>query len=143
MWRADAGRLVRYGLSGSASAVTHLGLALALHEGAGFTPVLASGIGFVASIVVSYVLQRNWVFRSRTTHVTGGAKFLAVTAVAWTVNTVVVWAGTAILHAPYRHVQVAALFLIPVFNFALNSRWTFISESIPQRQADREAGYRR
>ncbi|BFU42862.1 GtrA family protein [Krasilnikovia sp. MM14-A1004] len=125
MRRADLGRLLRYGCSGAASAATHFGTALALVEGLGAPPVAASTVGFTASIAVSYVLQRNWVFRAATRHVVGGARFLVVTAVALTCNTAVVWAGTALLHAPYRIVQAVALMLIPLVNYTINSRWTF------------------
>ncbi|RZU49766.1 putative flippase GtrA [Krasilnikovia cinnamomea] len=125
MRRAEFGRLLRYGCSGAASAATHFGTALVLVEGPGMPPVPASTVGFGASIVVSYVLQRNWVFRARTRHAVGGARFLAVTAVALACNTAVVWAGTALLGAPYRLVQAVALVLIPLVNYTINSRWTF------------------
>ncbi|GGQ58234.1 GtrA family protein [Couchioplanes azureus] len=128
---SDPGRLLRYGVSGAASTVTHLGVALALHDGAGLWPVVATTVGFAASIVVSYTLQRNWVFRSAVGHGVGAARFLTVTAVAWTVNTVTVGAGTAVLGLPYALVQAFAIVCIPVVNYALNSRWTFTAAGPP------------
>jgi putative flippase GtrA len=118
-------RLFRYGVSGGASAATHFGVGLALAEGLHVRPVIASSIGFAASIVVSYVLQHAWVFRSTATHATAGTRFLAVTAAAFTLNTLVLWTGTELLHAPYPAVQAIALVAIPVLNYSLNSRWTF------------------
>ena len=116
-------RLIRYGISGGASAATHfsVGYALASH----LWPVAASTIGFAASIVVSYTLQHAWVFRSATGHTVAGPRFLAVTAAAFGLNTAVLWLGTAVLHTPYALAQGVALVLIPVLNFWLNSRWTF------------------
>ena len=58
----------------------------------------ASTAGFVASIVVSYALQRCWVFRSTQRHVWAGLNFLTVTAVAFGVNTGILWIGTEVLH---------------------------------------------
>ncbi|MEV6595226.1 GtrA family protein [Actinoplanes sp. NPDC051346] len=127
----DVGRVLRYGVSGAASTFTHLGVALALHDGAGLWPVVASTAGFVASIVVSYTLQRNWVFRSAVGHGVGAARFLTVTAVAWTVNTVIVGTGTSVLGLPYPYVQAVAIVIIPVVNYALNSRWTFTAATPP------------
>ena len=118
-------RLLRYAVSGGASALTHFGVGLALAEGLHVRPVAASTAGFVASIFVSYVLQRSWVFRSNAGHAVAGSKFLTVTAAAFTLNTVVLWLGTEVLAAPYPLVQAVALVAIPVLNYTLNSRWTF------------------
>lgn len=123
---ADFGRLVRYAISGGASAATHFGVGLALAEGLGVWPVLASTIGFAASVAVSYVLQHAWVFRSDAGHTVAGPKFLTVTAAAFALNTGVLWLGTSVLHGPYPAVQAVALITIPVLNYALNSRWTFV-----------------
>ena len=121
-------RLLRYAVSGGASALTHFGIGLALAEGLHVRPVAASTTGFVASIVVSYALQHAWVFRSATAHAVAGTRFLTVTAAAFALNTVVLWIGTEALHAPYPIVQAVALVAIPVLNYSLNSRWTFRAE---------------
>ena len=118
-------RLLRYGISGGASALTHFGVGVALAEGLGVRPVAASTAGFVASILVSYGLQHSWVFRSAAGHAAAGARFLTVTAVAFTLNTVLLWCGTELMSAPFPLVQAVALVAIPVVNYALNSRWTF------------------
>lgn len=122
---ADLGRLIRYGISGGASAATHFSVGYLLAEGLHVWAVLASTIGFAASIVVSYSLQHAWVFRSATGHTVSGPRFLAVTGAAFALNTAVLWTGTTVLHAPYAMVQGVALVLIPVLNYSLNSRWTF------------------
>jgi putative flippase GtrA len=119
------GRLIRYGISGGASAATHFGVGLALAEGLHVQPVVASTAGFGASIFVSYALQRAWVFRSTATHAVAGSKFLTVTACAFALNTLVLWTGTEVLHEPYPVVQAVALVAIPVLNYSINSRWTF------------------
>lgn len=125
MRSADLRRLVRYGISGGASALTHFGVLVLLAEVLHVWPVAASTAGFVASILVSYLLQRRWVFRSRIGHGVAGARFLTVTAVAFGLNTGIVWAGTEALHLPYGGVQMVALSVIPLVNYTLNSRWTF------------------
>jgi putative flippase GtrA len=114
-------KLFRYGVSGAASAVTHLGGGLLLAEVLGVRPVLASSAGFVASVLVSYGLQRSWVFRSSAGHLAAGGRFLTVTAVAFALNAVIL----GLVAGPYLMVQGIALVAIPVVNYALNSRWTF------------------
>lgn len=118
-------RLVRYGLSGGVSTITHFGIGLAGVHLLHLRPVVASTTGFLASIAVSYLLQRLWVFRSTAGHALAGSKFLIVTGVAFTINTVVLWLGTEVLAVPYPIVQPVALTLIPLVNYFLNSRWTF------------------
>jgi len=114
-------RLLRYGVSGAASAVTHVGAGFLLAQAFGVRPVVASSAGFVASVLVSYGLQRAWVFRSPTGHLTAGGRFLAVTAVAFALNAAIL----GLVAGPYLVVQGIALVAIPVVNYALNSRWTF------------------
>jgi putative flippase GtrA len=118
-------RLGRYGISGCASALTQLGIGLILHERLHVRPVVASTAGFAASVAVSYALQHAWVFRSAATHAVAGSRFLTVTAIAFTLNTVLLWLGTDVLHGPYLVVQAAAILLIPIVNYSINSRWTF------------------
>jgi putative flippase GtrA len=122
---ADPGRLLRYGISGGASAGTHYGLGLLLAEGLHVRPVTASSAGFLASVVVSYALQHSWVFRSGLGHGVAGSRFLTVTAAAFALNAGVLWLGTDALHLGYPPVQAVALVLIPLLNYTLNSRWTF------------------
>jgi putative flippase GtrA len=122
---ADFARLARYGVSGGASALTHFGVGLALAEGLHVRPLAASTAGFVASMVVSYVLQHAWVFRSTAGHAVAGTRFLTVTAVAFGINTGILWLGTEVLRGPYPVVQGVALVAIPVVNYTINSRWTF------------------
>ena len=118
-------RLARYGVTGGCSTLTHVGVLFLLAEKAGVVPVAASTAGFLASIVVSYVLQRSWVFRSAQSHLSAGAKFLTVTAVAFGVNTSTLMLGTEVFALPYQPVQLVALVLIPAVNYALNAAWTF------------------
>ena len=122
---ADLRRLVRYGVSGGASALTHFGVGLAFAAGLHVRPVVASTVGFVASILVSYALQHTWVFRSAVGHAVAGGRFLTVTAVAFGLNTAILWLGTEVLPGRYPVVQAVALVAIPVVNYSLHARWTF------------------
>jgi putative flippase GtrA len=116
--------LIRYAVSGGLSALTHFSVGLAATR-LGLAAVPASTAGFAASIAVSYLLQRAWVFRSGTSHTVTGPRFLAVTAAAFGLNTAVLWIGAELLGVPYAVVQAIAIVLIPGLNYVLNSRWTF------------------
>ncbi len=59
-------RLLRYAVSGGASALTHFGIGLALAEGLHVRPVAASTAGFVArTSTSSSLLSRSTAFVSR------------------------------------------------------------------------------
>jgi putative flippase GtrA len=123
--RSLPGRLVRYGVSGGLSALTHLTVGLVARTVLGQPPVMASTVGFAASVAVSYLLQRAWVFRATAGHAVTGPRFLTVTAGAFALNTGVLWIGAELLGGPYVAVQMVAILLIPGLNYLLNSRWTF------------------
>lgn len=121
----DVRRLLRYAVTGGLSALTHVGTLTVLVETGIAGPVLASGIGFVLSVVVSYTLQKAWVFGSRAAHRATLPRFLVVCGVALGLNTVVLTLGTEVLSIHYVPVQVVALVLIPLSNYLINAAWTF------------------
>ncbi len=118
-------RIARYGVSGVLSALTHLVVGLGASVLLGLPPVPASTVGFAASVAVSYLLQRAWVFRSGMAHTVTGPRFLTVTAAAFGLNTAILWIGVSLLGGAYAVVQIVAILLIPGLNYLLNSRWTF------------------
>jgi putative flippase GtrA len=121
------GRLIRYGITGLASAGAHVGVLTLLVELAGVRPVVASALWFVVSVLVSYALQHRWVFVSTVPNRRAFPRFLVVTGVGFALNTSIMWIGTEILEVNYLLTQAVALVAIPVSNYTLNSYWTFRS----------------
>lgn len=121
----SASRLARYAVTGCLSAATHLGTLTVLVESGAAPPVTASTVGFVLSIVVSYTLQKSWVFASTARHRTTLPRFLVATLVAMLLNAAVVGLGTEVFSLHYLAVQAVALVLIPVSNYVINALWTF------------------
>lgn len=121
----DLRRLVRYGISGSTAAAVHLGVLTVLVEVAGLRPVVASAIGFLCGFVVSYLLQRRWVFATDLTHGFTLPRFVVVIGLGLLINTAVLWLGTEYLEHHYALVQLAAFVVVPLNNYVLNSLWTF------------------
>lgn len=121
----DRGRLVRYAVAGGLSAIAHVGTLTLLVETGVTTPVVASTIGFILSIVVSYTLQKAWVFASPVGHRRALPRFLVATMAGLLLNALTLAAGTSLLGLHYAVAQVIALVLIPVSNYVINSLWTF------------------
>jgi putative flippase GtrA len=119
-------RLARYLVTGLASLLTHLLILLALVEWLGFDSVFASTLGFLASVVVSYLLQWAWVFNSTRAVAQSFPRFLVVTGIGFALNLGVMAAGTWLLGFHYLPVQIVAFVLVPVSNYLLNGLWTFV-----------------
>jgi putative flippase GtrA len=118
-------RLFSYGVTGLLSALTHLGSLILLVEVTGLRPVIASTIGFILSIAVSFTLQHRWVFPNAMRATTTLPRFLVVAAVGLALNTVILTVGTEWFTAYYVVVQMVAFVVIPVSNYLLNGLWTF------------------
>ena len=131
MWRLRLARhrlLVRYGLCGLAGAVVNLGsfqllLELGLHK------FLASPIAIELSIVLNFLLNYYWTFADRT--MAGpkrvrGVKF-NLTALASLALSYGTFVGLSIPFPRTSPVLLQACGIAPaaVFNYLVNSRWTF------------------
>jgi putative flippase GtrA len=125
--RLPVARLARYGVAGLLSMLTHLGGTVLLVEVAGLRPVVATNIGFAASIAVSYTLQRAWVFGSSRRHREALPRFLSVTALSGVINLLIMAVGHETLGLDYRLAQAVAIVVIPIVNYTANSTWTFRS----------------
>lgn len=125
--RALLAQLVRYGLAGSAAALTHLVVLVLLVELAGCPKTLASALGFAAATPVNYGLQHRFVFRRRGRHGRFLARYLGVTGATLGLNTVLFALFTTGLGVPYLPAQVGTIGIIVLVNFTLNRQFTFAS----------------
>lgn len=97
------------------------------------TPALiASSLAALISFVVSYVLQKYWVFSARSVS-TGKsvARFILVTSFTWTIGLGWVWFADAIIQLAYEWSQLVLTVLVAVLNFTINKLWTFRQEEVP------------
>lgn len=124
--RMITSRLMRYGLAGGLSFLTHLVALVALVEWAGLHPVTATTLGFLASVVVSYLLQHLWVFRAGLRMREAFPRFLVVTAIGLGINSLIMGLGTRLAGQHYLLVQLAAWVAVPCSNYLLNRSWTFV-----------------
>lgn len=119
-------QLVRYGFAGGLSFLTHLVVLVALVEAFGVDPVIATTLGFLASVVVSYVLQHRWVFRADVPVRVAFPRFLLVTTVGLAINSLIMGLGIRVTQQHYLLAQMVAFVAVPVSNYLLNRSWTFV-----------------
>jgi putative flippase GtrA len=90
-------------------------------------PVLANTIGFIAAVIVGYVLQSKFVFSASegTSAATSGMRYLGVALLGFAINSFWVWSMVSWLRLPIWTPIPLHLFATPVITFCLNRFWVF------------------
>ena len=134
MRRNLAGQAVRFVITGLANTALGLGITSALDLGLRVNPQLANAAGYAAGMVLSYMLNRYFVFRPDIPARASVPKFLAAVVVAFGINQLVLYAAGQMLgHAPAMRLsaQVIAMVSYTLVNFILCRAWVFRSQTVP------------
>ena len=107
------------------AAIAHYGALVALVEGAGWRPVPATLVGYVAGGVVSYILNRRHTFASDRPHAEAGWRFAAVAAVGFCLTWAFMQLFVEAMALPYLPAQLVTTGIVLVWSFVANRVWTF------------------
>jgi putative flippase GtrA len=110
---------------GVAAAIVHYGLLLALVELAGWDPVAATLVGYVAGGVVSYALNRRLTYASDRPHAEATWRFAVVAFVGFMLTGFLMQAFTGWIGAPYIPAQLVTTGIVLFWSFIANRVWTF------------------
>ena len=121
----DLPRVGRYAIVGLASASAHLALLVLFVEVFGLRPAVATSVAFVCLLVVAFLLQHHWVFRSSERMARTAPRFVTVATMALVLNATIVHVGAGVMQGPYLAVQVVAFVVLPIANYLMHSLWTF------------------
>ena len=122
-----AGQLVRYALTGGLASIVNIGVYWVL-AGNGLDPNLAWTVGFMAAVLVGYVVHSRWSFRghgSRDNLARTGGRFFAVALVSFALNQLWVWLLVRHFGLPWWAPYPLVLGVTPLIVFSLNRRWVF------------------
>lgn len=122
-----AGQLVRYGLSGGLASIVNIGVYWVLAVN-GMDPNLAWAIGFVAAVILGYVIHSRWSFQGygrRDNIARTGGRFVVVSLVSFALNQLWVWLLVQHFDLPLWAPYPLVLGVTPLIVFALNRRWVF------------------
>jgi putative flippase GtrA len=125
--REMAGQLVRYGLTGGLASIVNIGVYHMLAAG-GMDPNLAWTFGFLAAVLVGYVVHSRWSFRGhgrRDNLARTGGRFFAVSLVSFALNQLWVWLLVRHFALPLWSPYPLVLGVTPLIVFSLNRRWVF------------------
>jgi putative flippase GtrA len=87
--------------------------------------MVASGIGYMAGLLNSYIVNRRWTFGSNQKKITEFSKFLMVNLVALTTNLVTLNISFVSFHIRPEIGQIIAICFSTGVNFTGNKYWTF------------------
>jgi len=110
------GQAVRFAIAGALATLAHYAILYVLVEGADATPLLGSSVGFVAGVIISFLLNRRFTFTQKTPLIASFAKYALVYAVGFGLNGVIL--QTLIGQGLYYFAaQAAATLIVLCWNF--------------------------
>jgi putative flippase GtrA len=124
------GIAVRYAVVGVLGTAIHFGFLAALVELGGVDAVVASGAGFIAALIASYVLNHRWTFRSVRDHRTAFLRYAMVCGLGITVNSLIMHVSVHIFGLWYILGQTLVVVVVPPLNFVLSRAWAFRGASL-------------
>jgi putative flippase GtrA len=126
-FRKDLPHFVRYAGIGVINTVVGYGLIFTLMF-FGINPFLSNGISYAVGIIVSYILNRNFNFRSEKSTRETFPKFVGVLLIAYLLNLAALFVSLTILHINKYIAQLIAGVFYTLFGFYGNRYITFVKE---------------
>ena len=96
-----------------------------LHELFSLPAVLSSSVGYGIAAIANYLMKYHWVFGSDEHHHVAGPKYAIVSLTGLSLNTLLMYLGIELLDIHYLVAQVISTLLVLIWNFSVNSVWTF------------------
>ena len=123
------GQMIRFGIAGGLSTLIYSAVYLPLttwvfpREHA----VYAVPFAFAVAVTAGFFLHSRWSFKGHAKEPGAGRhfKFVIVQAAGLSLNAVITWIGTALLHLHPWIPLVPAVFLAAIVTFVLNRFWVF------------------
>ncbi len=122
-------------LVGAVGSVAHYLLLIVLVELADSDAVITSMAGALLGAIINYLLNHRYTFRSDRRHREALPRFLAVAAVGFALNALLMWLGVDVAGLHYLLAQVLATVLVLVWNWLGNRLWTFAREPACKRRS--------
>jgi putative flippase GtrA len=113
-----------FGAVGAIGTAVHYAALVALVEGGGIAPTLATVAGAILGALANYILNYRITFRSSADHRVALLRFGCVAALGVAVSAALV-ATAQHFGLPYLLGQIAATLVVLLLGYELNRRWTF------------------
>lgn len=117
---------LRYAIVGLLGAAIHISILTILVEWAHLDPIVASVVGFLVVLTLSYWLNTQWSFeQSQQSHRKAIFRYSAVSVMGLCLNTLIMFCLVNQLSMWYLIGQATATLIVAAHNFLLNFYWTF------------------
>jgi len=110
---------------GVAATMTHVAVALTLHEGVGLTALTANFLAFATAVMVSYLGNHRWTFSRQGQHDRYLPRFVIVALTSMILNQLIVYGLVDLGRWSYRMALMVVVFAVPLITFTLNRLWVF------------------
>lgn len=117
-------KILKFVVSGGAKTVAMYGLYWLLVE-IGLHYQIALIADYVGGVLLGYVLQRFWTFRSHGRPSRGFEKYLLVNVLIYVSNSILLGLGVEVLRLDEQLAQIPALALVTVASYLLQRFWVF------------------
>lgn len=134
--------LIKYGLVGGLGAGIHFAVLIMLVEMWHMNPIVASIVGFIVVLIISYLLNRWWTFETRQSgYVKQFVKYVIVSCAGMVINTLIMYVTVEWISISYIIGQLISTVVVPIHNYIWNRRWTFtpVTTSMKTRSGEGES----
>jgi putative flippase GtrA len=114
-----------FALMGSIGTIFHYSILLLFVEYFNLSALIGSIVGSICGAMVNFVLSHQVVFRSKLRLTKTAPRFFFVVSVGLTLNAALMYVFVQRLLIGYLMAQLAATAAVLLFNYGLNSIWTF------------------
>ena len=121
----EAARLFRFCLVGICVTLSFLFASTVANEVFGFPPVLATIVGQIAAIGISYIGHSSFSFRVRTDHSTYLWRYLVIVVLSFGIAVGLTWLITDLMGFSPRIATAVVAVLIPIISYLCNRLWVF------------------
>jgi len=122
------GQFGQFAIVGGAATSLQYILLIGLFQLFQVSPLSASAVGFACGAALSYLLNRQWTFRSTRPHSRLIVRFALMVAAGLCLNCTFMYLGVRVLGLYYLFAQCMATLVTLVVNFILARTWVFASK---------------
>lgn len=116
---------IQYGLVGVIGTVIHTVILTICVELFSINPLISTAIGFLFSLITSYILNSFWTFKGSSMGKGSFVKYLLTCSFGLLINMFIMYVVVHLAHSSYLLGQLLAVIIVPIFNFTISKYWVF------------------
>lgn len=116
---------LKYGVIGVVGTLLQTGTLFIYVEKGHGDPLVGSTLGFILSLLFSYMANSRWTFRKSERSASALVKYAVVSCAGLLLNLLILFLFDRVFGWWYGYGQIASIVLVPIHNFILNKAWAF------------------